>query len=60
MQELRWLLCLPSYRNNPTTDFLGSRRHGNVAYGYLTNINDDDVDDKDDNDHDDNCVSCTL
>jgi len=32
-----------------------------VAYGYLTNINDDDDDDdKDDDDHDDNCVSFTL
>jgi hypothetical protein len=31
-----------------------------MAYGYLTNINDDDVDDNEDDDHDDNCVSCTL
>ena len=47
-----------SCRNNCTTDFLGSWKHGNVAYGYLTN--DNDVDDNDDDDHDDNCVSCTL
>ena len=60
LQELRWLLRLLSCRNNHTTDFLCSWRHGNVAYWYLTNINDNDDDDNDDDDHDDNCMYCTF
>ena len=60
LQGLRWISLQPC-RNNPTTDFLCSWKHDNVAYGYLTNSKDDDVDDNDDyDDHDDKCVYCTL